>query len=205
MEERLYIYIMKRFFIPLICLVLIQTAHAQKSLLALDEHNKYIYYQVVDQPGATADSLDRKALSFIKEFFLKGSLKRTGDTTLTLKDKFTVYSVLAFAKHESGEIKFILTVECKNSKYRYWLTDFVFTPYEKNRYGVFTPVNGIEIPIEKSSSHVDNKELEGYLDQTGTFCKQLGDQLKSYMLLDHPVNKKVEQQPVIKKVVTDKW
>jgi len=183
---------------------MVQTAVAQKSLLALDEHAKYIYYQVASQPGATADSLDKKALAYIKENLPKGRLTRNGDSSAILKDKFMVYSVLAFARHESGEIKFTFTIECKNAKYRYWLTDFVFTPYEKNRYGVFVPVNGIEIPLEKSSSRVDKKELEGYFDQTGAFCKQWGDQLKSYMLLDHPINQKPSQEPV-KKVVTDKW
>ncbi len=188
MKERLYIYTMKRFLLPVICILLIHAANGQKSLLALDEHNKYIYYQVADQPGATADSLDKKAIGFIKENYPKSSLKAIGDTSIVLKDKFLTYSVLAFAKHESGEIKFTLTIECKNAKYRYWLTDFVFTPYVKNRYGVFVPNNSIETPVEKSSSHVDKKEAEGYLDQTGAFCKQLGDQLKSYMLLDHPIN-----------------
>src|ERR1700747_2593999 len=115
---------MKLFFLPIIsCALLIQTAVAQKSLLALDEHDKYIYYQVVTQPGATADSLDKKALGFVKETFPKSTLKTMGDTGITLKDKFVTYSVLAFAKHESGEIKFTLTIECKNAKYRYWLTD----------------------------------------------------------------------------------
>ena len=204
MEERLYIYTMKRFLLPVICLLLIHTANAQKSLLALDEHNKYIYYQVVDQPGATADSLDKKAIGFIKENYTKGELKAAGDTSIIVKDKFLTYSVLAFAKHESGEIKFTLTIECKNAKYRYWLTDFVFTPYVKNRYGVFAPENSSEIPIEKASSRIDKKELDGYFDQTGAFCKQLGDQLKSYLLQDHPTTAKPAQQPV-KKVVTDKW
>jgi hypothetical protein len=195
---------MKRFFLPVISILLIQTAYGQKSLLALDEHDKYIYYQVVNQPGASADSLDKKALGFVRETFPKSSLKTVGDTSIILKDKFVTYSVLAFAKHESGEIKFTLTIECKNARYRYWLTDFVFIPYEKNRYGVFVPSNSIEIPVEKPSSRVDKREAEGYLDQTGFFCKQLGEQLKSYMLLDHPVNKKIEQ-PTVKKVVTDKW
>ncbi len=196
---------MKRFFLPGICILLLQAAYGQKSLLALDEHDKYIYYQVVNQPGASADSLCKKALGFIKETLPKSSLKTIGDTGITLIDKFVTYSVLAFAKHESGEIKFALTIECKSGKYRYWLTDFVFVPYEKNRYGVFVPSTGIEIPIEKSSSHVDKKEAEGYLDQTGVFCKQLGEQLRSYMLVDHPANKKAVQQPIVKKVVTDKW
>jgi hypothetical protein len=200
----LYIYTMKRFLLPVICLLLMHAANAQKSLLALDEHNKYIYYQVADQPGATADSLGKKAIVFIKENYPKSQLKAAGDTSIIVKDKFLTYSVLAFAKHESGDIKFTLTIECKNGKYRYWLTDFVFTPYVKNRYGVFAPENSSEIPIEKASSRIDQKELDGYFDQTGAFCKQLGDQLKLYLLQDHTTTTKPAQQPV-KKVVTDKW
>src|SRR5260370_339612 len=103
---------MKRFFLPVICILLIQAAYGQKNLLALDEHDKYIYYQVVNQPEATADSLDKKAVGFIKETLPKSSLKSIGDTSILLKDKFVTYSVLAFAKHESGEIKFALTIEC---------------------------------------------------------------------------------------------
>jgi hypothetical protein len=139
----------------------------------------------------------------MKEVYPKIKFKKE-DTAAAASDKFLTYSVFAFAKHESGEIRYTFTVECKNNKYRYWFNSFVFVPYEKNRYGVFVPVNGIEIPLEKASSKIDKKELEGYLDQTGLFCKQMGDRLRSYMAFDHTTRKKTDQQPV-KKVVTDKW
>ncbi len=118
-----------------------------------------------------------------------------------IKDKFLTYTSLV--KHENGEMTYTLTIESKEDKYRYWLTDFVFTPYEKNRYGIFVPVSGIEIPIENASSKLTQKEVDGYFDQTGAFCKQLGEKLKKYMAEDHLV-KKPNQQPV-KKIVTDKW
>ena len=47
----------------------------------------------------------------------------------------------------------------------------------------------------------DKKDLDGYLDETGAFCKQFGEHLKNY-LLKLPEPKKVEN---VKKVVTDNW
>jgi hypothetical protein len=194
---------MKRFLLVAICLFIIRSANAQKNLLSLNEQNKYIYYQVVDMPGISLDSLKKNAEYFIKTVYPKSKarLDVAGGDFYT-SDKFLVYSVITYVKHESGEIAYMLNIECKDSKYRYWLTDFVFTPYEKDRYGVFVPKPGIDLPLETALSRVDKKELNGYFDQTGAFCKQLGEKLKLYMVEGHAI-KKVEKQPA--KVVTDKW
>ncbi|MDB5141891.1 MAG: hypothetical protein JWQ66_604 [Mucilaginibacter sp.] len=175
-------------------------ANAQKSLLSLDEHNKYIYYQVVDLPGISADSLYKNAEYFIKSVYPKTKSIQSNNS-INIKDKFLTYT--SFVKHENGEMAYTLNIECKDAKYRYWLTDFVFTPYERNRYGVYVPINGIEIPLESAESKVIKKDLDGYFDQTGAFCKQLGEKLKKYMAEGH-TTKKPDQQPV-KKIVTDKW
>jgi hypothetical protein len=192
---------MKRFFLFLTCLIAAEIANAQKSLLSLDEHNKYIYYQVVDRPGVSADSLQKSVAYFVKDMYPKNKSVQMTQYGANIKDKFLTYTSLV--KHENGEMAYTLTIECKEGKYRYWLTDFVFTPYEKNRYGVFVPVSGIDIPIENASSKLIQKDVDGYFDQTGAFCKQLGEELKKYMAEDHSV-KKPDQQPV-KKIVTDKW
>jgi hypothetical protein len=192
---------MKRYFLFLTCLIAAEVANAQKSLLSLDEHNKYIYYQVVDRPGVFADSLQKNVASFVKDIYPQNKSVQMTQNGTVIKDKFLTYTSLV--KHENGEMAYTFTIECKEGKYRYWLTDFVFTPYEKNRYGVFVPVSGIDIPIENASSKLTQKDVDGYFDQTGAFCKQLGEKLKKYMTENHSV-KKVDQQPV-KKIVTDKW
>ncbi|WP_426667755.1 DUF4468 domain-containing protein [Mucilaginibacter sp. McL0603] len=192
---------MKRFFLFLTCLIAVEVASAQKSLLSLDEHNKYIYYQVVDRPGISADSLQKSVAYFVKDIYPKNKSAQMTQNGAGIKDKFLTYTSLV--KHENGEMAYNLTIECKEGKYRYWLTDFLFTPYEKNRYGVFVPVNGVEIPLENASSKLTQKDVDGYFDQTGAFCKQLGEKLKKYMTENHSV-KNPDQQPV-KKIVTDKW
>jgi len=194
---------MKSIFLFFIGILLFNTAFAQKALLAQDESNKYIYYWVVDQPGAAKDSLGGKAKNFVKQAFKKSNPALAGDSLLTIKDKFLTYSVLTIARHESGEIDFVLNIECKDNKYRYWFTDFIFKPYQKDRYGVFVPVNGIEIPLEKASAKLDKKELDTYLDQTGAYCKQTGDNLQAFMIQNHQSSPK--NTPPVKKIVTKKW
>ncbi|MDB5137643.1 MAG: hypothetical protein JWP37_4246 [Mucilaginibacter sp.] len=166
----------------------------------MNEHNKYIYYQVVDLPGISADSLYKNAVYFIKQVYPKTKPMQMSNNSIIIKDKFLTYTYIV--KHEDGEIACTLSIECKEAKYRYWLTDFVFTPYEKNRYGLFVPINGIDIPLETAISKVTKKELDGYLDQTGSFCKQLSEKLKKYMAEGRAI-KKQDQPPA--KVVTDKW
>lgn len=199
-QERLYLYSMKRILLFMPFLIIALAANAQKSLLSLDEHNKYIYYQVVDLPGISADSLNKNAVYFVKSVYPKIKAKQSDNAFIGIKDKFLTYT--SFAKHESGEIAYTLNIECKDAKYRYWLTDFVFTPYEKNRYGVYVPVNGIDVPLESTTSKITEKELNGYFDQTGAFCKQLGEKLKKYMAEGY-AKQKADQQ--LKKIVTDKW
>lgn len=194
---------MKRIFLSFAGILFLYSASAQKALLTQDENGKYIYYQVADQPNATKDSLAGKVGAFLGQAFKKDKPVQTGDSLFTIKDKFLTYSTFTIARHESGEIDFVLNVECKDNKYRYWLTDFIFRPYQKDRYGMFVPVNGIYIPLEKASSKLDKKELEGYLDQTGAYCKQIGDGLKAFMIQNHQSSPK-NTSPV-KTIVTKKW
>lgn len=192
---------MKKILFIAAFLLFARIANAQQNQLALDEHNKYVYYQVVEIPDSTQDNLYRNAAFFLKDEFPKGKQTPTATQNIVFKDKFLCYA--PFVKHETGAIAYTLNIECKDSKYRYWLTDFIFTPYQRDRYGVFVPENGIEIPLEKASTKVDKKDLDSYLEQTTKFCTQLGTKLRKYMAGEKP-QKKPAEQPA-KKIVTDKW
>lgn len=192
---------MKKILLLIAGLAISGAVNAQKSLLSIDENNKYIYYQVVDMPGVKADSLQRNMVLFMKEFYTKEKSLQITNSGASVKDKFLTYTSLV--KHENGEMAYVFNIECKDGKYRYWVTDFVFTPYEKNRYGMFAPVNGKDVALEKASDKLAKKDVEGYFEQTGAFCKQLGDKLKKYIKEGRPQQPK-EDKPV-KKIVTDKW
>src|ERR1700712_386888 len=137
---------MKRLLLVVICLVIFCAANAQQIKLALDEHNRYVYYEVVDKGGISADSLYKNAKGFIEQSYPKSKPGSPANYHTLIKDKFLTYSALV--KHENGEIAYELNIECRDAKYRYWLTNFVFTPYERNRYGMYVPMNGVNVPLE---------------------------------------------------------
>lgn len=176
---------------------------AQKELLSLDEHNKYIYYQVADVPGVSADTLHAQLLYFLKSNYpkMKVKAKTTGALDLEGDSKFLTYSSNLVLKHENGEINYVLNIEFKDQKYRYWITSFSFTPYERDRYGNFIPRAGVDIPLETADTKLEKKEVENHLNETGAFCKQFTDNLKLFM--SKP--KTVKKDEPIKKIVVDKW
>lgn len=150
-------------------------------------------------PGISADTLYTRGLYFIKTVYPKLKFKTTNGKSISGDGKFTTYNNISILKHESGEIAYLLNIEFKDQKYRYWLTDFTFTPYVKDRYGNFVPKLGNDIPLEIIQSKLDKKDSDNYLDETGTFCKQFGEGLKQF-LVNAP-----KKEETTKKIVIDKW
>src|SRR4051812_1170276 len=120
-------------FLLLITLVFIgKLAIAQKELVTIDEHNKYIFYQVADMPGATADTMYNRCFAGLKK--KEGIKPIAGEgQAIIVKSKMMLYSNLSYVKHEDGELTYNLHIEFKDAKYRFWLTDFAYTPYQRNR------------------------------------------------------------------------
>lgn len=185
----------------LFCITGFKTAIAQQNLLSLDEHNKYIYYEVADMPGLDADSLQLKATQFLKSSFSKSPIKENTTGKTIAGGKFLIYGSTGLFRHETGQVSYTLNMEFKDQKYRFWLTNFVCTPYQRDRYGNFVPDQGIDIPLESANDKFEKKQAESYLDQTGAFCKQFGQRLKAYLLAS-PTQKKVE---IKRKTIPDKW
>ncbi|HEY4327843.1 MAG TPA: DUF4468 domain-containing protein [Mucilaginibacter sp.] len=196
---------MKRIIVATICILLAKVTCAQQELLSFDEHNKYIYYQVIETPGLPADTLQKRGLCFLKTAYPKFKLKSGNEKNINGEGEFATYSGASILKKESGEIIYELNVEVEDQKYRYWLTNFTFTPYVKDRYGNFVPQMGVNIPLEKAQAKFDKKDVDNYLNQTGTFCKQFGDRLKQFILNPPKKEEVAKKEEVTKKVVTDKW
>jgi len=192
---------MKTALIGLVCILFAKITFAQQDLLSFDEHNKYIYYQVVNMPGLVTDTLHERGDYFLKATYPKTAVKPVGTQGVQGEGKFITYGGISVMRHEKGEMAYQVNIEFKDQKYRFWLTNFVFTPYQRDRYGNFVPQQGVDIPLETAASRLEKKELSSYLDETGAFCKQWGDKLKLYML-KAPAQKKEE---TVKKVITDKW
>ena len=188
----------------MLCFGFVQMAMAQKDSLALNEHDKYIYYRIVNLNKDDADMLMTRALDF---FDMPGNRANFKITTKNANAHmidgtgfFTVSAVTSLAKHDDGKITFKLRVEIKGQKYRYWLTDFVFTPYYKDRYNNLVPQPGIEIPMENIAKKVDNKDAAHYQDECGAFAVKFSTRLKKQM-----ENAPVKTDNSKKVIVIDKW
>jgi hypothetical protein len=159
-----------------------KAASAQKDSLSFNEHNKYIYYHVVDQPGSPVDTLQARALYFLKTAYPKIKIdKGSTAANITANGIFLVYSGTAIVKTQDGQISYSCSIECKDQKYRYWLTDFVYTAYKTDRYGNSVPELGADVALEDTKK-LDKKQADNYLNQAGAFSAQFGDKLKQYML-----------------------
>jgi hypothetical protein len=189
---------MKKLFVALLCLCAAKSATAQKDLLSFDEHNKYIYYQVVEQPGLNADTFQNRALYFLKTMYPKNELNKIENPAIINGNgKLLMLTGVSVAKHVDGEISYTFNIEYKDQKYRYWLTDFVFTPYYVDRYGNSVPKPGTEIPLEDGASKLDNGKLANYSIQISNYSKQFGERLKQHMLMISAAPAKIDKKKVI--------
>jgi len=196
---------MKKLIVFFTFLLTVNIVFAQKDSLAFDENSKYIYYQVVQQPGLASDTLYDRAFYFFKTahpatvFKLTGEDKASG--ALTGTGSFLVSKKSLVTSHEDGSVSFTMRVDVKEGKYRYWLTDFVFNPYQRNRYNSYESVPGIFIPLEQSTGKITQKDLNAYLDGVLTASRKIGAKLKEYMLKTPAVKKEAP----VKKISTKDW
>lgn len=197
---------MKNIFIALICILSVKSAIAQKDTLAFDERNKYIYYQTTDQPGLSKDTLYGRGLYFMHKAYPKGKLKITktdeAQGVLSGEGSFAVSKRSLLSGSLGGEISYTLRIEVKDSKYRYWFTDFKFTPYKRDRYGMEVLDPGIIFPMEEAKNKLEKRDVVVYLDKILSYSRQNGAILKSYMLKIAPVKKNA---PALKKISTKDW
>lgn len=166
------------------CVGLVKTAFAQKQQLTLDEHDKYIYYQVVDMPGFNADTLYNRCLTGLNQYYHTSAERPqvAPGSAIIIHSKLIAYNNTGMARHEDGEIAYTLHLEFKDAKYRYWLSDLVLQPYQRNRYSEYEKIPGIQVPLEKVKARYGKTVLTNYQEQISDFGKQLGENLKLYVL-----------------------
>lgn len=170
---------MKKTLFSILLLVFVGSACvAQKKYLMLNEDNKYTYYQV-RETAAGAEVTERKILDFLKSGYPNIKIKQRDAKLLTGNGKLVIYKS-SIVGHEEGEIDFDLNFELKEQKYRYWFTNFVFAPYQRNRYNVYERANGLNYPLEKDAMF-KKVDQERYLDMCGSFCHNFDNELKAFL------------------------
>ncbi|MFN0254012.1 DUF4468 domain-containing protein [Pedobacter ureilyticus] len=188
------------FLFTLICLT--QFSYAQEvTLLPKDETGKFTYYEVVEST-VKGDSLQARLSNFLTRNKKEIKLKSTDAGKLTIASgKIVIQKSITIISHPSGEIIYQFNFEIGEGKYRFWLTDFQFIPYQKDRYGNFVPSTTIGVPLEKEPKKSNAQQWEDYRLQAAKYAADFAKRLK-----DHLVNKTISPLPLPeKKVISKTW
>ncbi|WP_084241244.1 DUF4468 domain-containing protein [Pedobacter africanus] len=178
-------------------------AYGQDRPLANDENGKLIYYEVQELKSVPKDSLMARAEGFLRSAkTLKVSVSKT-DSLIQASGKMIINKTALVLSRPSGEVLYRFNAETRDGKYRFWLTDFEFIPYQRDRYGNFVPATSIGIPLERKPGKLNAAEWASYIKAITKEANILAAKFKDAM-----ANKAITQPPVAKAVPvisTKKW
>jgi hypothetical protein len=174
---------MKKLCLLLVVSLLSISIYAQKNILATNDDGKLMYYHVGKIPPA--DTLQRLAATeaFLKKQYpdVKPIKNHPQNGAVNATGKLTLYSKGLIAGQEDGLLQFDLKIEFKENKYRVVANNMTYSPLQRNRYGLFTPVLGINYPLEGLSKKVNELQYENYIKQITTFFSYMDHLLYNYL------------------------
>ncbi|SHF87179.1 DUF4468 domain-containing protein [Pedobacter caeni] len=154
---------------------------AQDVELPFDERGKFIYYEVVSQKEVKAEVLMERAAKFFnssKELKLQTSPQ---DSLWMARGKMVINKTAFVLSRPSGEVWYHLYADFKEGKYRFWLTDFSFISYHRDRYGNFVPETTVAIPLENKPGKLNAGEWTAYSKATAREAKLFAERFKKGM------------------------
>lgn len=194
---------MKKPFLFLILLTLGFCSFAQDKILPMDESGKYTFLEVVELKAVTKSIMAANVKRFFKAS--SKSLKlgaEEKDTVFLGKGKMIVQKGLGGIGHPSAEVNYNISVALREGKYRLIMTDFIVTPYERDRYGNFVPVT-VSTALEKSPGKLGRTEWEANMAFVFTESRKIADRLKVAMSNTLAEPKTEQKKPAT--VSTTKW
>lgn len=194
---------MKKIAISLFLSMFSLVGFSQTGVLPVDERGKYVFLEVVELPVVKSDVMSANAKRFFKSYSKSIKLNSSeGDTAFYGKGKMILSKNLIGVGHPTGEARYNISLELRNGKYRLILTDFVVTPYERDRYGNFVPVS-VSTDLEKTPGKLNKAEWEKNMAFISAESKKIADKLK--LMMSNTVK---DPKPEAKKpaaVSTTKW
>lgn len=175
-------------------------AFGQQKQFTLDERGKYVYYEVVDTK-TSKDSLVLRAENFIKlnkKSFVKSTIT---DSSITSDGKMIVDKTILVASHPSGEVNYVFSFEARNGKYRYWITDLEYIPYNRDRYGNYVPTTTIATPLEKTPGKLSAGAWKDIVESVYTKAEKLGENFKKAL----STSQVKTQTKKVESISTRKW
>jgi hypothetical protein len=171
---------------------------SQEKPLSYDERGKLIYYEVVSNKTFNADTLYANAKAFLKR--KKLSSIKADKEQLVAVGKMVISKTTFKVGHPSGEVSYNFVFEIKGEKYRFWLTDFIFIPYMRDRYANFVPSTSVGTPLEKDAGKLNAAEWGSYKSATAMQALAFANEFKAFLFV--PVKGKVK--PEVKSTISTK-
>ena len=162
-------------------------ATAQETPFPINDIGKYELSEVVDLHGIDKEKLFQNGQKFMKTVKVLHSKKKfyseeKENFTISNRGSFYVYRLGSVKKGIGGAVEYDLTLEIKDGKYRYTLTNYLFNEYQKNRYGKYQPLKGKYTPLEAEVSSLNKKEWEKQRQVVYDKSQELIQNLYSEML-----------------------
>lgn len=187
---------MKYFLLSILTAIFFNVT-AQQKQFASDDRGKYIYYEVVDAKSITKDSLMERAEVFINKINAKNiKMDSKTDTSILAKGKMIIDKTLLVASHPSGEVSYNFTVEVRNGKYRFWLTDFSFIPYQRDRYGNYVATTPIGTALEQTPGKLNAGAWKDILNSAYAKTAKFGEDFKKVMETSLKEKAKKKAEPI---------
>jgi hypothetical protein len=175
---------------------------AQQKQFPLDERGKYIYYEIADAKTTNKDSLLFRAKYFINTLYKK-SIKQESltDSSILAKGKVIIDKTILVAGHPSGEVSYNLTFEARDKKYRFWLTDFEYIPYQRDRYGNYVQSTKIGTALEKVPGKLSSGEWKDIVESTYNKVSKIAADFKKNLATNQIESPKKKTETIS----TKKW
>lgn len=194
---------MKQLPVILILMMLSFGSFAQDKILPTDESGKYTFLEVAELKAVPKSVMAANARRFFKTNSKSLKLSAEEKDTLFLgKGKMIVQKGVAGIGHPSAEVNYAISIALREGKYRLIMTDFVVTPYERDRYGNFVPVT-VSTALEKSPGKLGRTEWEANMAFVFTESRKIADRLKIMMSNTLAEPKTEQKKPAT--VSTTKW
>jgi len=159
----------------------------EKTFLPVDESGKYTFMEI-----GTVKALSKAALSAnVKRFFKSNSkslkvVKEEKDSLFSGKGKMVIQKGIGGVGHPSGQADYTISIALKDGKYRLLMTDFVITPYQRDRYGNFVPL-AVSTPLERTPDQLGKAEWEANMAFIAAESKKIAARLKTAISTVKPV------------------
>jgi len=178
------------------------TLFAQQKQFATDDNGKFIYYKVVDSQKVSKAMIIQRAKNFVAAQKKAIKIVTATDSSISAKGTLIIDKTVLVVGHPSGEVTYHLTIEARNEKYRFWLTDFEFIPYQRDRYGNFVAVTTIGTPLEKKVDKLTTGQWKDIQATAYAKVEKFGESLKAYLAKDDSVKK---QNKPVETISTKTW